>query len=159
MKCTLLKRLEKLEKHPRCQPPHPPSARDLLFQEKFWELLGQMDQKYAEIVCADRRIGADPERQSALTNAFMHRLLDHFERGTPLAFPAVVAEAYLANPKAGEDVECEECGYKLPMGLVTICPVCGRGSVWHYYDLSVRKNLALQPALLALLADKTMTPK
>jgi hypothetical protein len=49
MRHTLLDRLEKLERHPRLQPPPPLSAAELLFQEKLHELLGQMDQKYAKL--------------------------------------------------------------------------------------------------------------
>src|SRR5580700_5777921 len=112
MRRTLLARLEKLEKHTRLQPPPPPSAAELLFQEKCRELLGQMDQKYAKIICEEMRPGG---HWSSLTLAFSCRLFDHLEKGTPLAFPAAVAEAYLLNPKAGDDGECEECGYKLPL--------------------------------------------
>src|SRR5580693_3771151 len=99
MRRALLARLEKLERHPRLQPPPPPSAAELLFREKGRELLIQMDQKYAEIVCQDMRHGGD---WSAVTTAFTGRLRDHLGKDTPLAFPAAVAEAYLLNPKAGE---------------------------------------------------------
>ena len=138
MRRTLLDRLEKLEKHPRLQLPPPPSAEDLLFQEKRRELLGQMDPKYAKIICEDMRPGG---AWSALTMAFICRLFDHLEQGTPLAFPAAVAEAYLLNPKAGEDGECEACGYKLPLELSPMCPVCGRGPVSHYYVASAHRSL------------------
>src|ERR1700692_4011410 len=100
-----------------------------------------MDQKYVEIVRRDMR--RHVEDWSALTTAFSRRLCDHLEKGTPLAFPAAVAEAYLLNPKAGEDGECEECGYKLPLDVFTMCPVCVRGCVVHYYVASAHRNLRL----------------
>jgi hypothetical protein len=140
MRRALMKRLEKLENNPRWQPPPPPSAEDLLYREKLRELLSGMEQKYAEIVYQDLAPGGE---WSAFTSAVMSRLFDHLERGTPLAFPAAVAETYLLNPKAGYDAECEECGYKLPLGPFTTCPVCGRGSVYDHYTISVMKNLRM----------------
>jgi hypothetical protein len=145
---TLLKRLEKLEKHPRCQPPPPASVADLLFQEKTLELLGQMDQRYAESVRQDLRRGP-PDSYSWLTLVFFGRVLDHLQDGTPLAFPAGVAEAYVLNPDVyGNDV-CRECEYKLPRGCFTLCPVCERGSVCSDLIRSVEKNaLAEKNALI-----------
>jgi hypothetical protein len=140
MRRTLLDRLDKLEKHSRLQPPPPPSAEELLFQAKVAELLGQMDQNYSESVYEDLRSGGDSRPFSALTIAFIGRVLGHLQEGTPLALPAAVAEAYVLNPNTEEDGACELCGYKLPLELFTICPVCGRGSVFDLQILSARKN-------------------
>ena len=50
MQRSLLKRVERLEKDPRWQPPPPPSAASRLFQEKTQELLRQIDERYARLI-------------------------------------------------------------------------------------------------------------
>jgi hypothetical protein len=123
---SLLKRVERLERDPRWQPPPPPSAVDELFRKRARQLMREVDERYTRLVVADlQRNARDPEHWSGLTVEFLMRAADHVREGLPLAFPASLAEAYLGNPHAGHAAACEKCRYKLPMGYFELCPVCG----------------------------------
>jgi hypothetical protein len=122
---SLLKRVERLERDPRWQPPPPPTGADLLFRKKAQQLLREVDERYARLVVADlQRNSHDPGRWSGLTVEFLMRAADHVRGGLPLAFPAAVAEAYLSNPHAGHATACQQCRYKLPSAYFKLCPVC-----------------------------------
>ena len=123
---SLLKRVERLERDPRWQPPPPPSAADRLFRKKAQQLMREIDKRYTRLVVADlQRNSRDPGRWSGLTVEFLMRAADHVREGLPLAFPAAVAEAYLSNPYAGHATACQHCRYKLPSAYFKLCPVCG----------------------------------
>jgi hypothetical protein len=127
VKGSLDKRVERLEKSRRFQPPPPPpGARDLKFRSKAQELMGQLEGKYATLFTEDLARGAgNPRQYSGLTMAILKRVLDHLEEGRPLAFPPAVAAAYVENPDAGESASCQDCRYRLPWGYFKLCPVCG----------------------------------
>src|SRR5262245_5428979 len=111
-----------------------------------------MDQRYAESICQELLPSNRSNRSSGIMLAFLRRVNDHLRDGTPLAFPAAVAEAFVKDPDVNDNDVCRECDYKLPRGCFTLCPVCGRGSVCSSYVRSAEKNL---------LAEKNalMTPK
>ena len=91
---SLLKRVERLERDPRWQPPPPPSAADRLFRKKAQQLMREIDKRYTRLVAADlQRNSHDPGRWSGLTVEFLLRAADHVRECLPLAFPAAVAEA------------------------------------------------------------------
>ena len=64
-------------------------------------------------------------RSGAATSAVADRLgprawwivRDHFQKGTPLALPAEVADAYLGPPEPAGLHDCEDCGYGVPVGM------------------------------------------
>ena len=126
MKHALANRIERLEKDPRMWPPPPPSAEDLLFRKKSQELLGDLDERYTQLVREDlRRRYGQATHWSGLTIALLSRVLDHVQEDRPLAFPAAVAQVYVDDPSAGDAAACLECRYKLPLRYFERCPLCG----------------------------------
>ena len=128
VKRSLLKRVERLERDPRWRAPPPPSAEDQLLWKKAQELLRRIDPNDARSIGEDlgpARGLHQPSQWSGVTMTFMSRVLDHIQEGTPLAFPADVAEVYRENPDAKENDSCRTCRYKLPSRYFQVCPVCG----------------------------------
>ena len=127
MKRLLCRRVERLEKNARFQPSAPDGAEDLQYWQMVEKLLLQMDAKYVTLVKEDLDggRGRDLRQYSQLTMAVLDRALDHMEIGSPLALPAAVAEAYMANPNAGNSASCLQCRYRLPRASFRLCPLCG----------------------------------
>ncbi len=126
MQRSLLKRVERLEKNPRFQPPPPPSPADRLFLEKAQELTRKIDERYGRLVAEVLQSNFhEPSPARGLAFEFLMRVREHVREGRPLAFPAVVAEVYLSNPYAGNGVSCQQCRFTLPLGYFKLCPVCG----------------------------------
>src|SRR5262249_3080774 len=147
---------EKVGKKAYCQRSPPRTAEELLFQQKSLELLGQMDQSYVEAINRDLQRSDPSKRWSMLTLAFYCRVKDHLQDGTPLAFPAAVAKAYVLNPDVNDTDVCRECDYRLPRGHFTLCPVCGRGSVcFNQIRAAEKSRLAEQSRLARQNALKT----
>ena len=120
MNPSFARRIQKLEERFPAVQPAPPSAEDLLFQEKLGELLAQMDEKHASVVQEDL---AHPLSEATdLTLALCLRTLDHIRQNTPLAFPREVAEAYLRG-KVSSETKCQGCRYSVPASFKA-CPVC-----------------------------------
>jgi hypothetical protein len=124
MKASLLRRIEQLEKHPRCQPPAPPTEEDRLFQTKLEQLLTEVNDKYAHLILVDFKQAKDLDQLSGLTRSFVMRVFDHFMFGMPLAFPSAVAEVYFENPSAGDSACCQQCHFRLPHSYFKFCPLC-----------------------------------
>ena len=126
MKRALIARVERLENDRRALPSPEPTAADRLFRKKSQELLAGLGEQYARFVSDDlERNPSQPACWSGLTLALFSRVIDHIHEGRPLAFPAVVAQAYVDNPQAGDIAACLGCRYKLPRGFFARCPLCG----------------------------------
>jgi hypothetical protein len=127
-KRSLWKRVERLEAQARGNSLPSGSMEDQLLWQFAEQLLQEIDQNHA------RRIREDlaglsgmrhPGEWAGITIAFVSRIADHVTAGAPLAFPTVVAEAYLENPNAGDEDACLKCRYKLPGRQFQSCPICG----------------------------------
>lgn len=121
---SLAKRVKRLEKDPCFQPPPPPTAKDLLFDQKARELLNMVDEKFGLIVVEELNKIGSLDYVSPITVAMIEVVEDHVNEGRPLAFPNVVAEAFM-SPYMGEKAACLECRYRLPPRAFKVCPLCG----------------------------------
>jgi hypothetical protein len=87
---------------------------------------------------ADKQSMGGP-RFSKLTIHALRYIYRHLSEGTPLALPFSVASVYLDDPNVMAAHDCEECGYRVPVGCpeplaippkpVRVyferCPLCG----------------------------------
>ena len=129
MNLSLPRRVQQLEQRLHVSPAPPPSAEDLLFQEKLGELLAQMDEKHSGIVLNE--LTHPLSEASNMTLAVCQRAMDHISRNTPLAFPREVAEVYLSR-KVSSQTKCQGCGYLVPAASFKACPLCGGRLDWPY---------------------------
>ena len=112
-----------LEKQRRSQVAPPPSAIEILFAEKLYELLGTMNPKHAQPVAKELDANG-VEGCSDFTMEVLRTVIYHVDEGRPLAFPDAVAEAYLHGKKVPGRAICMDCRYWLPAGHFTLCPLC-----------------------------------
>ena len=118
------RRLMLLEKERRFLVAPPPSAIEILFAEKLFELLGLINPKYAEPVAKELDANG-VEGCSDFTMEVLKTVIYHVEERRPLSFPDAVAEVYLHGKKAPGRAICMDCRYWLPVGHFEECPVCG----------------------------------
>jgi hypothetical protein len=70
-----------------------------------------------EVLGGRQTIDGSP-RYSKLTINALRYIYRHLSDGTPLALPFSVASVYLEDPNVMATHDCEECGYRVPVG----CP-------------------------------------
>jgi hypothetical protein len=103
-----------------------------------------MDPSHARIVREEvlggRQAIDERPRYSKLTINALRYIYRHLSDGTPLALPFSVAAVYVDDPNVMGTHDCEDCGYRVPIGCseplamppkpVRVyfdrCPLCGR---------------------------------
>src|SRR5579884_887420 len=103
------------------------------------DLLKRIDARYVEALEAEFQCAHDAKKErkrflmSSLMLGYASTVCNHMTLGTPLEFPACVAEAYA---RIGQNspirlVACVSCGYEFPAygngGPFTKCVLCGEG--------------------------------
>jgi hypothetical protein len=121
----------------------PPKPVRVYFDRCHNRLMEWMDPSHACIVRQEvlggRQAPDGEPRYSKLTINALRYIYRHLSDGTPLALPFSVAAVYLEDPNVMAYHDCEECGYRVPVGCpeplairpkpvrlyFERCPLCG----------------------------------
>jgi hypothetical protein len=119
------------------------TPRETAFVACFNRLMESMEPSHAHIVREEvlggRHATDEGPRYSKLTINALRYVYRHLSDGTPLALPFSVASVYLEDPNVMATHDCEECGYRVPVGCpeplampskparmyFECCPLCG----------------------------------
>jgi hypothetical protein len=138
---SLLKRVERLERDPRWQPPPPPSAADRLFRKKAQQLMREVDERYTRLVVADlQRNSHDPGRWSGLTVEFLLRAADHVREGLPWRFPPQLPKPTRATPMPGTRRPASIVATSFPRLISLYVPSAAHRSVLSSWTITIKRG-------------------